>query len=366
MFPWIRLVFIVDDAKPMALLTQERFRRQLPPHGAEVICLDALPARTSRDKDDQSGNGKRQPSDLAYVLYTSGSTGVPKGVQGSHRAAINRFEWMWRTYPFLPNETCGQKTALGFVDSVWEIFGPLLRGVQSIIIPDKVVTDPKELLTFLARHQITRIVLVPSLLRTLLDYTCDLEAQVPKLRLWSVSGETLPLDLARRFRKAFPTAKLLNIYGSSEVAADVTCYEVNQTDGLESVPIGKPISNVQIYIIDQHMKLVPPLVCGQIYVGGDCLSHGYWQQPELTSQRFIRNPFCQDRVELLYATGDLGRFLADGSIEFLGRIDDQVKIRGYRVELGEIETVLKLHSSVREAVVVAREDVRAGTSTVTR
>jgi len=355
--PRDRLAFLLEDAQPLVLLIQERLRGQFPPHKAEVVCLDGPPAHTSRGEDEGPVIGNRQASDLAYVLYTSGSTGVPKGVLGSIRATMNRFEWMWRTYPFSPDDTCCQKTALTFADSVWEIFGPLLRGVRTVIVPDDVVLDPDRFLAMLARFQVTRIVLVPSLLRVLLDAAPNLGTRVPKLRLWSVSGEALPVDLARRFRDAFPKATLLNIYGSTEVTADVTCYEVARTDDLHSVPIGKPISNVQIAILDHRMNPVPALVEGQIYVGGDCLSHGYWQRPDLTAQRFIRNPFRPDQFARLYATGDRGRFLPDGNVEFLGRIDRQVKIRGFRIELGEIESVLAGHPGVRETVVVAREDV---------
>jgi acyl-coenzyme A synthetase/AMP-(fatty) acid ligase len=235
------------------------------------------------------------------------------------------------------------------------MFGPLLHGVPNVIVGDNDVVDPESLLTLLANQGVTRIVLVPTLLRVLLDHALDLAVRVPRLKFWTVSGEYLPEDLARRFRAACPTAILLNLYGSSEVAADVTCHEVREPRGGEPVPIGKPISNTQVYILDSHMEPVPIGVAGQIYVGGDCLSAGYWRKSDLTAERFLPNPFSQ-KSPVLFATGDLGRFLADGNIEYLGRRDDQVKVRGYRVELGEVESHLSAHPCVCQVAAVAVAD----------
>jgi len=288
----------------------------------------------------------------AYVLYTSGSSGSPKGVEGTHRGAINRFACMWQAYSFQAGEVCCQKTNLGFVDSVWEIFGPLLAGVPNVIIPQEVVQDPEELLRTLAHEEVTRIVLVPSLLRTLLDHTPNLAQRIPRMKLWSSSGEVLPVELAKRFLAAFPEATLLNIYGSSEVAADVTCHlvrEVDQTAG--SVAIGKPISNTQVYLVDEYSNPVPIGVRGEILVGGDGLALGYCNRPELTQERFVLNRLAPTQSARLYKTGDMGRFRANGDIDYLGRVDGQVKLRGMRIELGEIETILVSHDEIREAVV---------------
>jgi len=287
----------------------------------------------------------------AYIIFTSGSTGEPKGVAGTHRATINRLEWMYRTYPFSREEVCCQKTALSFVDSVWEIFGPLLRGIPNCIIPEEVVIDPELLLDLLAQERVTRIVLVPTLLNMLLDHAPDLGTRVPQLKLWTVSGEYLSVDLAKRFRSAFPEAQLLNLYGSSEVAGDVTYYEVGELAGVDAIPIGKPISNIQLYILDEFLEPVPIGVPGTLYVGGDCLAQGYWHRPDLTSERFIPNPFGVG-FGPVFATGDRARWRADGNIEYLGREDTQTKIRGFRIELGEIEANLIAHPLVRQAVVV--------------
>ena len=345
--PKHRLELLIGDAGCGLVLTHRGLQDPLP-DGLEAISVDD-PAVLEGNRDPLLAHGTAD--DLAYIIYTSGSTGVPKGVAGTHRAAINRFEWMWKTYPFSESETCCQKTALGFVDSIWEIFGPLLAGVRSVIIPDELLLEPDQFAALLSRHEVERIVLVPSLLRTMLDVVSDLPTRLPRLKLWSTSGEVLPPDLARRFRQVLPAAKLLNIYGSSEVTADVTCCEVDLNGHLATIPIGRPICNTHIVVLDKHKNLVPPLVQGEIDVGGDCLARGYWKQPELTAQRFVPNLYRPDKSQLLFATGDLGRILADGTVEYLGRADQQIKLRGFRIEPGEIEANLTGHPLVREAAV---------------
>lgn len=347
--PPARLQRLVDDCGCRQILTKRGLRDALPVT-AEAILLDADSAVWLGRQDAPPDPELR--SELAYVIYTSGSTGDPKGVMGTHRATINRFEWMYRSYPFAPDEVCCQKTALGFVDSIWEVLGPLLRGVPNIIVPDEHLVDPERLLALLAEHKVTRIVLVPTLLRVLLEHVPDLGARVPRLKLWTASGEYLPDDLARRFSAACPGAVLLNLYGSSEVAADVTWHEIRELRENAPLPIGKPISNTQVYILDRHGEPVPIGVAGQIHVGGDCLSPGYWRRPDLTAERFLPNGLG-DGPSILFATGDQGRFLADGSIEYLGRQDGQVKIRGYRVEIGEVESHLAAHPDVGHAVLAA-------------
>jgi amino acid adenylation domain-containing protein len=350
-YPLERLRFLIDDASLCCIVTHSSIKNRLPDNARNVVAFDT-------EGDGLSGEPTTNPSifvssdQRAYVIYTSGSTGKPKGVEGTHRGAMNRFSWMWRSYPFQAGEVCCQKTNLGFVDSIWEIFGPLLAGIPNVIIGQEAVRDPEEMLQVLAREHVTRMVLVPSLLRTLLDYAPHLQRRVPELRLWSCSGEVLPADLAKRFREAFAEATLLNIYGSSEVAADVTCHEVGERDLASCVAIGKPISNTQIYLVDENGEPVPVGIRGQIFVGGDGLARGYLNRPELTSERFVRNWLAPEQSPRLYRTGDLGRFRANGEIEYLGRVDSQVKLRGLRIELGEIESVLAGHAGVGEAVVV--------------
>ena len=228
-YPQERLAFMLEDAQAPVLLTREKFLEDLPEYAGHVVCLD-------KDFEAIAGGSEENPisgitaDSAAYVIYTSGSTGTPKGVIGLHRGAVNRLSWMWRVYPFKDGEVCCQKTYLSFVDSVWEIFGPLLKGVPTVIIPEEVVKDPHLLVDNLAAARVSRISLVPSLLRVLLDSFGDLQKRLFDLKIWVSSGEEISVELAQRFRQVMPEAKLINLYGSSEVSADVTCYEV--ADGM--------------------------------------------------------------------------------------------------------------------------------------
>jgi len=355
--PADRMQFMLEDSEAGLLVTQSGVLNKLRFSEAKTVTLDTDWQGIAGTNVDNLSTGV-EPGDPAYVLYTSGSTGRPKGVKGTHRGAINRFQWMWERYPFQAGEVCCQKTNLGFLDSLWEIFGPLLAGIPSVILGTEVVRDPEELLQNLAGEGVTRIVLVPTLLRALLDHAPNLQERVPRLKLWSCSGEALSGELARRFRQGFPQATLLNIYGSSEVAADVTWHEVleKEEDIGATVPIGKPISNTQMYVLDPHRNPVPVGVRGEIYAGGDGLALGYWNRAALTAERFVENPIAPERSKRLYRTGDLGRWRGDGEIEYLGRVDGEVKLRGMRIDLGEIESVLMSHAAVREGAVQRVEE----------
>jgi len=349
-FPKDRLQFMMEDAGLACVITQAAVCDKLPASAQKILRMDTE-GSWRREASDNLGVSTSS-TQVAYIIYTSGSTGHPKGVQGTHRGALNRFAWMWKKYPFQAGEVCCQKTNLGFVDSIWEIFGPLLGGVPSVILSEEAVRDPELLVEELARERVSRLVLVPSLLRALLEHAANLQERLPGLRLWSCSGEILPVELAGKFREVLPQAKLLNIYGSSEVAADVTCHEVEERDLVAaSVAIGRPISNTQIYLLDQHGNPVPAGVRGEIYVGGDGLARGYLNRPELTAERFVANPVNPEQSARLYRTGDVGRYRSNGDLEYVGRVDQQVKLRGQRIELGEIETVLARHGAVRQVVV---------------
>ncbi|MCB9450594.1 MAG: amino acid adenylation domain-containing protein [Anaerolineaceae bacterium] len=350
-YPQERLSFIIEDTGLEVILTQAVVAANLPENRTKVISVDtAWPA----DQPTANLSIPAQIDDLAYVIYTSGSTGRPKGVMALHRGAVNRLTWMWRTFPFGVGEVNSQKTSLNFVDAVWENFGALLQGVPTVIISDDVVKDAPALVKTLAENHVTRLTLVPSLLRALLDsgHIQDLHS----LTHWITSGEVLPVELVQRFREALPDCRLINLYGSSEVAADVTCFDTRDYDNQASVPVGKPIANTQIYLLDAQMQPVPLGVAGEIHVGGAGLARGYLNRPELTDQKFVANPFSTDANARLYKTGDQGRYLPDGAIAYGGRVDYQVKLRGFRIELGEIEAVLTQVPGVRQALVILRED----------
>lgn len=355
-YPQERLAFILSDAQVSVLLTRETLIKELPALSANVT-----PVVVYFDREwDTSSNPKSQipnpklSDHLAYVLYTSGSTGTPKGVLGRHRSAVNRLNW--NPYPFEQGEICCQKTSLNFIDSVWEIFAPLLHGLRTVIISDEIVKDPYRLVKTLSQQQITRLVLVPSLLRVLLETFPDLQSRLPKLKYWVSSGETLSVELCQRFQERMPQSILINLYGSSEVSADVTWYETSKNQSLSSIPIGRPISNMQVYVLDAHLQPVPIGVPGELCIGGDGLARGYLNRPELTAEKFIPNPFSSEDGAYLYRSGDIGRYRFNGEIEYLGRSDRQIKLRGFRIELGEIENVLNQHPAVKQAVVILRED----------
>lgn len=355
--PWVpldtaqpdkRLAQLVGLAGCRTALTLPALVKRLP-EGLTAIPMD----RDAPLWSEPVGAIQAGPAnDLAYVLFTSGSTGVPKGVMGATRALMNRIDWMHETYPFARGEVACCKTSIGFVDAIWEMLGPLLAGVPTVIVPDETVLDPEAFITLLARHGVTRIVLVPTLLRVLLDHAPDLGARLPALRIWSVSGEVLPPDLVRQFKRACPGRKLINLYGSSEVAADVLVHEVEDADIDGAVPIGKPIANTQVYVLDRAGQPAPVGLPGVIHAGGACLALGYWNKPDLTAERFRANPIAGAPSPLLFNTGDRGVWRADGTVLYLGRTDNQVKLRGVRLELGEVLAALRAHASVKDAAAV--------------
>ncbi|HKQ72778.1 MAG TPA: amino acid adenylation domain-containing protein [Blastocatellia bacterium] len=355
-YPKSLLEYMLEDGAPAVVLTQSWLVERLSGRAPQVVCLDADWERIGR-RSDANPVSAVCGENLAYIMYTSGSTGNPKGVMGLHCGAVNRFHWMWETYPFAEGEVCCQKTSLSFGDSIWEIFGPLLRGTPNVIIPDSTVKDPMALTRMLSEQRVTRLVLVPSLLRALLDYYRDNPGEYRGVKLWVSSGERLPLELASRFAELMPGGRLLNLYGSSEVSADVSWSDLNETGAADGeVKIGRPIANTSLYLLDRDMQLAPEGVSGEIYAGGGGLGRGYLNRPELTAEKFVPDGWSGEAGGRLYKTGDQGRYGGKGGFEYLGRLDHQVKVRGYRIELGEIEAALKQHEAVRDVVVTAREE----------
>lgn len=353
-YPQQRLAFMQQDSGAVLLVTTatlaERYLAASP-----VVCVDSDWEQISQQPVTAPAVAVG-PEAAAYIVYTSGSTGKPKGVVGLHQNTINRCRWMWNKYPFSADDICCHKTAISFVDAVWELWGPLLRGVTAVILDETAVQDTRLLVAALSQHQVTRLVLVPSLLRSLLANEEAMATALPSLWLWVCSGEALPLALAHQFQQQLPGRTLLNLYGSSEVAADVTYYEVSGAE-TEQIPIGRPIDNVQVYVLDEGMRPAPIGVVGELYAGGECLSRGYHLQPGQTAARFLPDPFSQIPGARLFKTGDRCRWLADGQLEYLGRGDYQVKIRGHRIELQEIEAALRQHPLVAETAVHTHPDV---------
>jgi amino acid adenylation domain-containing protein len=354
-YPQKRLAYMMEDADLAFVVTQQDLVARLPEHQVHAVCVDDR--RTYREVSVSNLDVAISPDNLAYLIYTSGSTGRPKGVEAAHRGAVNRIAWTWKRYPFEPGEVCCARTSLSFVDSVWETLGSLLAGVRTIVVPSDATRDLHRLVAILGKEHATRIVVVPSMLRALLEGIDDLSDRLPRLKYWFTSGEILPPDLCRQFQELMPGRSFVNLYGSSEVAGDATFFEVGRHAGAaDSVPIGRPIDNMRAYIVDAYMQPVPVGVPGELLVGGVGVARGYHNLPDLTSAKFVLDPFSLNGAGRVFRTGDLGRYLPTGDIQYLGRVDHQVKIRGFRVELAEIEAVLAEHAAVHEAAVVLRED----------
>jgi amino acid adenylation domain-containing protein len=353
--PAARLAYVTEDSGAAVCIGRRADLGWLAGLGARALHLDAAaaPAAVGESEESERPRGRCFPESLAYVVYTSGSTGRPKGVMGTHAATVNRLAWMWRELPFGAAEALCQKTSLTFVDSVGEIFGPLLQGMPLHVLADEDVVDPHRLSGELARRAITRIVLVPSLLAALLGALPDLGRRLPSLATWVTSGEALGADLARRFALACPHAVLLNLYGSSEVAADATWHAVDVEQDAGASVIGGPLANLRAYVLDGRMEPLAVGVGGELWVGGLGVARGYAGRPELTAERFVPDPFDGAGGGRLYRTGDRARWREDGSLEYLGRLDDQVKIRGQRIEPAEVAAVLARDPAVAEAAVVA-------------
>ncbi|HBL59459.1 MAG TPA: non-ribosomal peptide synthetase [Cyanobacteria bacterium UBA8803] len=366
-YPQQRLAFMGEDSQVPVLLTQEKFKEILPYHPAQVICLDSNWITIAQERQDNPVAGTH-PDNLAYVIYTSGSTGTPKGAMNTHAGVCNRLLWMQEVYRLTAADRVLHKTPFSFDVSVWEFFWTLLTGACLVIAQPGGHRDSAYLVDLINQEQITTLHFVPSMLRIFLEElrssdreNSPLSSQplVPSLKRVICSGEALPFDLPERFFARLD-AELHNLYGPTEAAIDVTAWACQRDrESTEPiVPIGSPIANIQIYLLDAELRLVPIGIPGELYIGGVALARGYLNRPELTTERFIPNPFSDKPGERLYRTGDIARYRSDGSIEYLGRSDHQVKVRGFRIELGEIEAVLSQHPAVREAIVLAREDVQ--------
>jgi amino acid adenylation domain-containing protein len=351
-YPPERLALMLEDTQAPVLLTQARLAATLPTTAAQLLCLDRDWETIAKEPQGNPPSAVT-PKNLAYVIYTSGSTGKPKGVMISHRAIGNHMAWMQTSFPLTEADKVLQKTPFSFDASIWEFYAPLLTGAQLVIARPGGHQDALYLTEVLAEQQVTILQLVPSLLQMLLE-AGGLEHCYSLRRLFC-GGEALPLALQERFF-ACHGAELHNLYGPTEAAIDVTSWCCERDSRLRIAPLGRPIANTQLYLLDRHLQPVPVGVPGELYIGGVGLAWGYLERSALTAERFIPHPFSERPGERLYRTGDVARYRADGNLEFLGRVDQQVKVRGFRIELGEVEARLVEHPGVQTAVVVVRED----------
>ena len=354
-YPSERVAYLLRDSGAAVVLTQASLRARLPATGARVLEVDR-----PGDGLDEGGppaaapaGVEVDPAQLAYVIYTSGSTGTPKGVGIPHRALARHMAWMQRVHPLAGDDRVLQKTSVSFDASVWEFHAPLLAGATLVLAPPGVQGDPAALARTVARERITILQVVPSVLGALLE-SGALEGCTSLRRLFC-GGEALPAGMAARAR-AMLDAEVVNLYGPTEVCIDSVTHTYAGGGAGATVPIGRPVDHVWARVLDRSGEPVPVGVPGELYLGGAQLARGYLGRPELTAETFVPDPFAQGTGERLYRTGDRVRWLADGTLEFLGRADQQVKIRGFRIEPGEVEAALLALPEVARAVVEVRRD----------
>ncbi len=356
-YPTDRLGYMLEDSASVVVLTQadkrERMANLPQASGAKVVALDTEWADIEAKVTGWRSEGMQlqdiaTAGDVAYVIFTSGSTGRPKGVLVEHRALVNRLQWMQKQYPIGPGDVVAQKTPYCFDVSVWELLWTPMMGAQLAFVQPGGHMDAHYMRRFVVSQSVTVLHFVPSMLHTFLDHA---GGACPSVRYVFCSGEALDAESARRYRDTFPAAALHNLYGPTEAASDVTAYDCTNLE-YSFVPIGRPIDNTQILILDAHGQPQPPGVPGELHIGGVNLARGYLKRPDLTAERFIRHPF--EPSARLYRTGDLARWLDDGNIQYLGRIDHQVKVGGVRIELGEIEARLNTYPGMAASAVIPR------------
>ncbi|MGH9337431.1 MAG: amino acid adenylation domain-containing protein, partial [Vicinamibacteria bacterium] len=345
--PRERLSFLLSDSAATLVLTD---RPDRVPEGFEAVVLAGgeLPDWSDRDPEPLGGG-----ESLAYVMYTSGSTGMPKGVEVPHRAVLRLA--LGADYVHLGSEeTILQLAPTSFDASTFEIWGALLNGGRVAVYPHKHVS-PAGLTGAVANDGVTTLWLTASLFNALVDESVSSLAGVRQIL---TGGEALSVPHVDRAMAELPGVRLVNGYGPTESTTFTCCHRIPRTlsSTASSIPIGRPIANTRVYVLDESLEPVPAGVVGELFIGGDGLARGYQKRPELTAERFVPDPFADSAGDRMYRTGDLVRYLPGGALDFLGRVDHQVKVRGYRIELSEIESVLLRHEDGREALVLARED----------
>jgi amino acid adenylation domain-containing protein len=349
-YPPERLKLLLEDSQACVVLTHQELAKGISESGAQVVCLDTF-VKKERLQNLITSAG---PANVAYVIYTSGSSGRPKGVMVTHSALCNHMRWMRDAFGFDEADVVLQKTPITFDASIWEFYVPLLAGAELVMARPGGHQDSSYLVRTIIEHRVTVVQVVPTLLRMLIEEPGF--RSCANLRLVFCGGEALSEELAARCRERLPVTRLCNLYGPAEATIDATYWESHGGSATATVPIGKPIANVGAYVLDPWLRPVPLGVVGELYLGGEGLARGYEGRPDLTAERFVPNPFSDEQGDRMYRTGDLVRRLAEGELEFLGRVDGQLKVRGSRVELGEVEAALCACEIVLTAAVVGRDD----------
>jgi len=351
-YPQERLNFMLEDAQVSVLLTQENLLKHFEGFSNPIISIDKDWGIIAQEKEDNPKSDLNSDN-LAYIIYTSGSTGKPKGVAVPHKA-VNRLVCNTNYIKLSPSDKIAQASNISFDAATFEIWGALLNGAQLVGISKDVTLSPHELALQLREKGISVLFLTTALFQQIAR---DVPQAFATLKYLLFGGETVNTRWIKKILKHGVPKHLIHVYGPTENTTFSSYYCVEELPLAKSFPIGRPITNTQIYLLDTDLQPVPIGVTGELYIGGEGLAREYLNRPELTAEHFITHSFNNNPKTRLYKTGDLGRYLADGNIEFLGRIDNQVKIRGFRIELSEIEAVLSQHLAVRETVVIAAEDV---------
>lgn len=352
-YPADRLEFMLRDTAPVVVVTHSRLVARLGEHPAKLVCVDDDAAVIDACSADDPLS-ELSPQNAAYVVYTSGSTGHAKGVIAEHRGIVNHLSFLMREHGVGPGDVVLQLGPLSFDSHVRDLWLPLVSGAQLIVMPSEpAVRTPEAILAAMVANGVTCLMAaVPSFIEAISQEAAKLDDR-PRLRLILSSGEVLSNDTASDALRAFGSAQLVNQYGPTETTLTTTRFLVSRDgDHGTSVPIGRPIDNSEVFLLDAQLRLVPIGVVGELYVGGIGVARGYLNRPELTAERFVASPFSNEQGARLYRTGDSARWRSDGNLEFLGRTDDQVKIGGFRIECGEIEAALRRHASVRATAVV--------------
>ena len=353
-YPQDRLAYMLSDSQLPVLLTQQDLVSVLPEHQAKVVYLDTDWKNISQENDENLFSGVIK--DRAYIIYTSGSTGKPKGVQITHQAVTNFLNSMQLKPGLTDKDILLAITTISFDIAVLELYLPLMLGAKVVLVSREVAVDGIRLLKLLSESKATVMQATPATWHLLLAAGWNGQSQLKIL----CGGEALSQELASQLLAR--VSSVWNMYGPTEATVWATAYEVSEQQFLvgtqkPAISIGKPIGNTQTYILDQYLQPVPIGINGELYIGGVCLARGYLNRPDLTTEKFIANPFSNEPNSRLYKTGDVARYLPNGDIEYISRIDNQVKIRGFRIELGEIEVLLAKHPEIREIAVIVREDV---------
>jgi amino acid adenylation domain-containing protein len=352
-YPRERLSFMIEDARPLLVLTESKCLPHLTTSGDQLICLDTERAALSEESSDNLAP-ITTPSDLAYVMYTSGSTGRPKGAMIVHRGLVNYLWWAIRTYPVEPGRAVPVHTSISFDLTVTSLYTTLLGGAKVELLPEDV--GAQNLLAALLEKDRGLVKITPAHLE-LLGKQIGAHEAPGMAKAFVIGGENLLAETLQLWRDYAGATRLFNEYGPTETVVGCCVHEVQITDPRSgSVIIGKPIANTQLYVLDENMHPLPPGVAGELYIGGAGVGLGYLNRDDLTAERFVPDRFGGASGGRLYKSGDLARYRSDGTLEYLGRADDQVKIRGYRIELGEIEAALAAAPNVQSCAVLARED----------